>query len=227
MYNCPAKHPNFTLCLSLSLSFCLIMCWVPNLITNFRFQQQVLMSIPTTSHQYLSCIASWLHTGSSLSLMCLIDPPHLSHSCPKVVSKFSKLISNLPQTFLKVVPKSQSPAQHPDFTPGLLWVWRVQQTSAGTYNFWLRTTSPATNSVLLYSSHDIVYLELVWQSDASLFAIARALLVKHIFYSPMSHLNLDYLNCETAFGRVGKAAVRRRSAAHYSEHTVVFVPWRF
>ena len=73
--------------------------------------------------------------------------------------KFSKLISNLPQTFLKVVPKSQSPAQHPDFTPGLLWVWRVQQTSAGTHNFWLRTTSPVTNSVLLYSSLDIVYFE--------------------------------------------------------------------
>ena len=72
-----------------------------------------------------------------------------------------------------------------------------------------------------------MYLELVWQSDASLFAIARALLVKHIFYSPIFRLNLDYLNCETAFGRVGKAAVRRRSAAHYSEHTVVFVPWRF
>ena len=102
MYNCPAKHPNFTLCLSLSLSFCLILCWVPNLITNFRFQHQVMMSIPTISHQYLSCIASWLHTGSSLSLTCPVDPLHLSHSCPKVVSKFF-------QTYIKFAPNfSQS-----------------------------------------------------------------------------------------------------------------------
>ena len=106
MYNCPPKHPNFTLCLSLSLSFCLIMCWVPNLITNFRFQHQVMMSIPTTSHQYLSCIASWLHTGSSLSLMCSVDPLHLSHSCPKVVSIFTNLYQICPKLFSKW---SQSP----------------------------------------------------------------------------------------------------------------------
>ena len=60
-----------------------------------------------------------------------------------------------------------------------------------------------------------------------LFANMRALLVKYISDSPMFRPNIIYLKCEAAFGRVGKAAVRRRSAAHYSEHTVVFVSWRF